>query len=122
MGKNNGTSFLKGAMLGVAAGVAAGILFAPKSGKETREDIKNAAAKLSADAQKLYMQARKTLETKIAAMEKLGKSLDKDKYMALVQEVLDELKKEKKVSPEIVSEVGKQLGTDWNKVQKALKA
>lgn len=122
MGKNTGMSFLKGALVGVAAGAAAGVLFAPKSGKETREDIKKAAAKLSADAQKLYIQARKTLETKIAAMEKLGKSLDKDKYMALVQEVLDELKKEKKVSPEIVSEVGKQLGTDWNKVQKALKA
>jgi gas vesicle protein len=32
-----------GAIIGAAAGVVAGVLTAPKSGKETREDIKNKA-------------------------------------------------------------------------------
>ena len=32
-----------GALIGAAAGFVAGILTAPKSGKETREDIKNVA-------------------------------------------------------------------------------
>lgn len=33
------SDFLKGALIGGLIGAAAGILFAPKSGKETREDI-----------------------------------------------------------------------------------
>jgi len=33
------TDFLKGVLIGGLIGAAAGILFAPKSGKETREDI-----------------------------------------------------------------------------------
>jgi|ADGO01.1.fsa_nt_gi hypothetical protein len=37
--------FAVGALLAAAAGYIAGILTAPKSGKETREDIKNAAVK-----------------------------------------------------------------------------
>jgi gas vesicle protein len=37
--------FAIGALLGAAAGFVAGILTAPKSGKETREDIKDTAVK-----------------------------------------------------------------------------
>ena len=36
-----------------AAGFAAGILTAPKSGKETRKDLKKKAVKLKADAEKV---------------------------------------------------------------------
>ena len=39
-----------GALLGAAAGFAAGILTAPKSGKETREDLKDTANKLKTEA------------------------------------------------------------------------
>lgn len=39
MSKGNG-KFVLGALLGAAAGAVAGILFAPKSGKETRKVIK----------------------------------------------------------------------------------
>lgn len=37
----------------VAAGFAAGILTAPKSGKETRKDLKKKAIKLKADTEKV---------------------------------------------------------------------
>ena len=36
-----------------AAGFAAGILTAPKSGKETRKDLKKKAVKLKADTEKV---------------------------------------------------------------------
>lgn len=36
-----------------AAGFAAGILMAPKSGKETRKDLKKKAVKLKADTEKV---------------------------------------------------------------------
>lgn len=41
-----------GALLAAAAGYVAGILTAPKSGKETRQDIKNAAEHGMAEAEK----------------------------------------------------------------------
>lgn len=40
------------------AGVAAGILMAPKSGKETREDIKKKAQEFGAEAEKRTEQAK----------------------------------------------------------------
>jgi gas vesicle protein len=41
-----------GAMLAAAAGYLAGLLTAPKSGKETRSDIKNTAVKAKTEAEK----------------------------------------------------------------------
>lgn len=38
---NNSTDFIKGALLGSLIGGAAGLLFAPKPGKQMREDIAN---------------------------------------------------------------------------------
>lgn len=44
--------FPLGAVIGLAAGVVAGILTAPKSGKETRADIKHKAGELKDGAEK----------------------------------------------------------------------
>lgn len=43
---NNTSKLLLVALGGVALGATAGILFAPKSGKETREDLANNISKL----------------------------------------------------------------------------
>ncbi|MDO5436791.1 MAG: YtxH domain-containing protein [bacterium] len=40
--KTSSIAFAMGILAGVAGGVLAGILFAPKSGKESREDVKTA--------------------------------------------------------------------------------
>ena len=61
--------FVLGAVLGAAAGVGAGLLTAPKSGKETRTDLKKKAHELKQDAatkgdelrakgEKVYYEAR----------------------------------------------------------------
>ena len=47
---SNGEKTVVALILGLAAGYAAGILTAPKSGAETREDIKKAAVKLKKEA------------------------------------------------------------------------
>ncbi len=47
-----GTGLALGAVIGAAVGVAAGLLTAPKSGKETREDIKNKAGDVKSQASK----------------------------------------------------------------------
>ena len=41
--KSRTGKFVLGAAVGATLGAVAGVLFAPKSGKETREDIKNKA-------------------------------------------------------------------------------
>jgi gas vesicle protein len=41
-----------GAVVGAAAGFVAGVLLAPKSGKETREDLKNGSKKVVKEADK----------------------------------------------------------------------
>lgn len=44
--------FALGALIGTAAGIVAGLLTAPRSGKETRADIKGKAAELKKQAVK----------------------------------------------------------------------
>lgn len=51
MGKNTG-KFAIGALVAGAVGYVAGILTAPKSGKETRKDIHDAAVKAKTEAEK----------------------------------------------------------------------
>lgn len=71
MGKNSG-KWAAGALIAGVVGYAAGILTAPKSGKETREDIKNAANK-----------ARLELERKLKELNAdLSDSIDKAKVKA----------------------------------------
>jgi gas vesicle protein len=58
--------FAIGAVIAAAAGYVAGILTAPKSGKETREDIKNTAVRTYSAAEKqlksLHTELSKLLE------------------------------------------------------------
>jgi len=48
----------KWGLIGAAVGAVAGLLFAPKSGKETRADIKQGADKAKAEAEKKLQQAK----------------------------------------------------------------
>ena len=51
--KNMGVSFLAGIGLGALIGAVVALLTAPKSGYETRNDIKNASEELKTKAEKL---------------------------------------------------------------------
>ena len=50
MSKPDGKSVVAAVIVGAAVGYVAGVLTAPKSGKETRQDIKNAAEKYKTEA------------------------------------------------------------------------
>lgn len=67
--------FLKGLLIGGLAGAVIGILYAPKSGKETREEIGKKAEELLAKAKEEYEQAleksRKTYETAVSRLKKI---------------------------------------------------
>ncbi len=115
-------SFLKGTLIGVALGAIAGVLFAPKSGKETREDIKKAAVNVKNKAEDLYTEGQKRLDKKIEALKKAGTKINEKVYLALVKEVVDELKNDGKVASAAGKKAGDQLKSDWSKVKKALEA
>lgn len=52
MGKPNAKKWAIGALLAVLIGYVAGILTAPKSGKETRQDLKDAASRAMQEGEK----------------------------------------------------------------------
>ena len=57
--KDSGPGFGIGIILGLAVGAALGFLFAPRSGKETRELVKGKAAEVSATVKDLTADRRK---------------------------------------------------------------
>lgn len=50
-------------IVGGVVGTVLGILFAPKAGKETREDIAEAAAEIKKEAQKFAKDAKERVES-----------------------------------------------------------
>ncbi len=67
MSNSRDLDFLKGLLIGGLIGAAAGILFAPKSGKETREDI-------SRKSQELYSRAKEEYDTAVDKSKKAYES------------------------------------------------
>ena len=118
---NNSTeSFFKGLVVGAIGGAVAGILLAPKSGAETREDIKNLAVDIKDKATDLYDQARKEVEKKVAQVKKAGGRLDEAKYKSLVSEVVEEFKQDAEVTSSVAKKLGEQLSADWTMVKREL--
>jgi gas vesicle protein len=75
-------SFVKGTIFGVIAGAVAGVLLAPKSGKETQEDIKRVVKETTGD-----------LKTRIDEMSKeLGARVDE--LRAVAEDLKGEAKEE----------------------------
>jgi gas vesicle protein len=84
MGKSDGNG-AGGKMAGAAlvagvVGAAAGVLMAPKSGKETRADIKRESKKAKDNAQKQYHQARQKASQKSDELKQ--KAADKTQELA----------------------------------------
>jgi gas vesicle protein len=58
-------SVLAGIGLGAIVGAAAGLLFAPKTGEETREDIKRAAEDLKVKAESVIGELHNSVDTQL---------------------------------------------------------
>jgi gas vesicle protein len=71
MGKNSG-KWAAGALAAGAIGYIAGVLTAPKSGIETRKDLKNAATKAKSDAEKKLKVMLAELNAKLDVAKKNG--------------------------------------------------
>jgi len=97
---------LIGASVGAIAGVIAGLLFAPKSGKETRADL----------AKHLH-----EMKDKIAKeLDKAGK-VTKETYDKIVDKIVKVYEVEKKITPADAKDVIAKLKNNFEEVKKALK-
>lgn len=83
MSKKTVTAFVAGA----AVGAALGVLYAPKAGSETREDIKNLLNELWAKAKEIKFDDVKEMVTrKIKEIKQELSELDSEKVVAIAKE------------------------------------
>jgi gas vesicle protein len=101
-GKGFGGKLAIGAIIAAAAGYVAGLLTAPKSGKETREDIKRKANEVYVAAEKELKKLHTELNEKLtAANEKLGEL--RETGGKKFDEALEQAKKAKDKAREMLS-------------------
>lgn len=115
-------SFVKGMAVGTIVGAVSGVLFAPKSGKETRKVLQKKAEELKGQAEAEYNKIKSVVDKKLASLKDIGEKIDKEGYEKLVKSVLDEFKTDKQLTEETAQKLGEMLKADWKKVSKALKA
>jgi gas vesicle protein len=108
MGRKDQKKYLKGLAIGGAvaavAGYVAGVLTAPKSGKETRGDIKNAAEKGRQEAEKELKQLHTELDGVIDEAKKRGDKMGK-KAQKELDELVDKAKDTKEKAREVLSAI-----------------
>lgn len=74
MSEGNG-GFFKGLFIGGLIGAVIGILYAPKSGKETREELARHADEIMAKAKEDFEKNRETYEKKLKRFENMESSV-----------------------------------------------
>ncbi|MFZ2153420.1 MAG: YtxH domain-containing protein [Microgenomates group bacterium] len=141
MSKNKSGFFLAG-LIGALAGAVGGLLLAPKSGKETRQDIARLAADISKriktetnetkervkdvfgkateEATDKYNQVKNAVVGKVATLRTAGENIDKDKYAKVVDDVVAEFKDDFRSSKSGAEKIVGYLKKDWEKLKKAL--
>ncbi len=102
---NDGKSkFALGAIIGTLIGVIAGFLTAPKSGKETRQDIKEGATRVFSEAEKelkkLHLELGELLEKgRVEAVKKT------DKVKVEIDKAIDAAQKAQNKAKEVISAI-----------------
>ncbi len=91
---------IKGGLIGVILGAIGGILFAPKSGKETRKDIKDAAVKANREAEKKLKKLHAELKDKSVEVKQMA-----DDYKGKAKVELDELSQRAEFTKQKISEL-----------------
>lgn len=105
MEKGTKGAIITGAAMAVAATIAT-LLLAPKSGKETREDIKS------------YIHEMKD---KIAdELTKMG-DIPKDAYNELVEKIVKVYELEKKITAEEAEDIRQKLDQNYEEIKKIIK-
>jgi gas vesicle protein len=97
-------NLFKGIMAGLAIGGVIGVLFAPKSGRQTRQDLKKA-----------YRATSKDIAKRINDLEDISQS----KYDQIVDAVVNEYQKLDPITQEQIDALKATLQDKWNEVAEA---
>lgn len=120
MSKNNAGKYAVGAVVMGLVGYAIGILTAPKSGKETRQDIKEGASRIASDLEKRLKKVHSELGTvienaKVVLSEKSGRAKEElEKALAVAKD------KQQKIKV-LITALRESGATDDPELEKALK-
>lgn len=94
-------------LAGAAVGVGLGILFAPKSGEETRKDLKNKLDELVDQAKNIDIEeVRKDITKRVEEIKMELVDLDKEKVQEIAKEKLEQLKEKAQELVEVAKEKG----------------
>lgn len=81
-------------LAGLAIGGTLGVLFAPKTGKDTRSDLKNKLDDMLAKVKDMdAKEVKETIETKIAEIKEELEDLDKEKVIAIASKKAKQIQK-----------------------------
>lgn len=118
MGKGTAKKFAVGAAIAAAAGYVVGTLTAPKSGKDTRKDIKDNAAKGVAEAEKQLQNVQDELKDLLDGASVRGEKLSK-KAKEEFEDVLEKADVAKGKTREVLTALRKGTADD-KELQRAL--
>lgn len=129
-------------LLGAIIGAVAGILFAPKSGKETRKDVVSLAESVgnaikdtsdvftkkvqstfgvvNTQTKTTYRTIKAELLTRLTRLKTTGKTIDKQAYEQVVGEVVEAFKNDLAGSKEAGKKLVAIFRADWERVKTAL--
>ena len=116
----SGVSFIKGLLFGGFVGAGLALLYAPKSGKELREDLKEKSTDLKSEAEKYYAEAKDISSDILVDGLKKAEQLKKD-----AEEKFDEAKKKfeemlaesKRLSDEVIDKAEEKIAVAQEKFE-----
>src|SRR5688572_12759450 len=90
--KGNG-KFVVGTLIGAAIGAVAALLTAPKSGRETRKDLKDKATEMSHEAVRQLRKLEGELNREVEALIARGERM-KDQAIKMAEDIKNDAKKQ----------------------------
>ncbi|MBI4973292.1 YtxH domain-containing protein [Candidatus Roizmanbacteria bacterium] len=131
------SKFGVGVLIGTLLGGLAALFLSPTSGEENREivakkvkqleklleeaeldkKLKSIFGETTEEVKEIYLQAKKEVIKKLAALKEAVESIDKAKYEKVVHETVNLLKKEAKREAGVMEKLKEELLKEWKKLE-----
>lgn len=123
MSKNNGIKIAVG-LFGIATGVLGGILLARRSKIESRDEmiakIRDIFGIYNEEFRDKYNNVKEAVEKKALAIKSSGETIDQNKYVAVVDKIIENFKTDLIISSDNAEKLGNYLKKDWEKIKKTI--